>query len=105
MRYWLMDNCLLDKIQNTFQGRNIAPLLKMIANAERLEIFVAFELFVIGLGNLDKTVFLAGIEYGHMVAAKITVRHGQDLGRGPGHQLVLVADFIQRNIHQGPRLA
>ncbi|MNE86377.1 hypothetical protein D3C80_1834730 [compost metagenome] len=44
-----MDDRLLATIQNVFQRIDIAPLVEVITNAQRLQVTVAVKLLVIGV--------------------------------------------------------
>ena len=52
-----VEDGFLVEIKHFLQGVEIASLIKVIADSERLEILVAIELFVIGIGDLCESGF------------------------------------------------
>ena len=70
------------QIQHFFYCIHISALVEIVAKAKGLQIGVAIELFIVGIGNVGKPSFHFRGKNGHLVAAKVGTCHGHKVGRG-----------------------
>ena len=73
----------------------VALGVEVVADVELLEVLVAVELFVVGVGDGFKTLFVVGVQHRFGIAAKVGSGHGDDVGFVLGHELAdVVAQFV-----------
>jgi hypothetical protein len=73
----------------------VAAGIEVVADVELLQVLVAVELFVIGVGDGVELGLVFGVQHGHGIAAKVGAGHGDDVGFVAGHELTdMVAQFV-----------
>ena len=83
-----MNNRLLIRIQDFLERIKVAPLIEVVSDAERLQVLVAVQLFVIGIRDLRELGLIFGLHDGHRISAEIRARHRHDMGGGIIHQII-----------------
>ena len=71
-----VDDGLLICIQHAKDFVGVAAAVEVVADVELLEIFVAAELFVVGVGDCIELGFILWEEYGLRIATEVRTRHG-----------------------------
>ena len=97
-----MDDRLLVRVQHLANRVEIAPSVKVVADAKRLEVAVAVQLLIVGVGDALKTVFILRAHDCDLVASEIAARHGNEVNlvavQQPAHQFAKAAILIRSGV-------
>ena len=81
-----MNDGLLVEIKYLAKRLEITSLIEVVADPKALQILVAVELFIVGVGHLRELCFVLFIKDSHGVATEIGPRHGNDVSLGLRHE-------------------
>ena len=92
-----VDDGLLRRVEDLEDVRGIGAGVEVVADVELLEVLVAVELFVVGVGDGVEAGLVLGGEHGLGVAAKIGAGHGHQVHPVAGDELAeMGAELVVR---------
>ena len=74
-------------VEHLHDGVGVVTRIEVVANVELLEVLVAVELFVVGIGYGVEFGFVFWVQHGFGIAAKVGASHGDNVGFVAGHDL------------------
>lgn len=90
-----VQNGFLFGVQHLHDFVGVAASVEVVADVELLEVLVAVELFVIGVGDGVESSLVFWVQHGLGITAKVGTGHGYDVGFVTDHELThVIAQLI-----------